>query len=480
MNRQPLFRRQAWAAVAAALCLVAMVSCGGGDGVVGAGGTGSPLGLAVGTVNGFGSVIVDGVSYDNRAAPVVKEVAPGQFAVDEVKLGDRVGLEYATPGVASLVRVEAALSGAVASLASPGQFAMLGQTVSVNANGAAGPITQFGGGYGQASDVRAGDSIEVHGLVVQTGTSYLIQATRIDKLSAAPAYLRVTGLVSALNNAGPATFSLGALIVSAAGASILPPTTELANGQTVTVLALPAGLTSVGSTAWRLQAAQIRSQQLRGGGLDDSVSGSVSQLDAAAKTLSLGGLRVNYAAATLMPATARLSNEQYVLALGKMALDGSLVASSLTVRDAGSNSEAELRGNISAYDGATRRFSVRDVTVEASGAALEGCPSAGLANGLFVEIEGALSSTGVLARKVKCEDEPADVSVEREGVADRVDIAGMSFSLSLEDGSAIAVQWTAKTYFGGVTPATLAGNAVKVEGTLVDGALTANKVKIRD
>ncbi len=468
-----------WVGLAAALALAALASCGG-EGVVGSGGTGISTGMAVGTVNGFGSVIVDGVVYDQRGAAVVSEVAPGRDAVAEVKLGDRVAVEYEVVGVASVVRVDAAMSGAVASAVSKGEFSMLGQTVSINTSGAAGPITQFGGGYGQASDLRAGDPIEVHGVLVRQTGATRIQATRIDKLATAPAYLRVTGLVSDLSTGGAATITLGALTVETTGAAVVPASSSLAKGQTVTVLALPNTLTAPSASTWRLRAAQIRIRELRSGGLDDSISGSVSHLDTLARTLTLGSVLVNYSAAAVTPAASALANGQYVLARGRVGADGTLAASSLTIRDAGSDTEAELRGNIRNFDAATGRFIVRDVLVDPTGAKLEGCPAAGLADGLFVEVEGALGSTGVAARKIKCEDEPSDASVEREGVASGVDVAAMSFSLAQKKGEAVSVRWTSTTYFGGVTPKSLDGKKVNVEGSLVGGVLVASKIKADD
>ena len=84
------FARRTAHLFAAWLAVVAVIAgCGGGAGVIGSGGTGSPLGMAVGTVNGFGSVIVDGQSFDDRGAAVVAEVAPGVDANAEVRLGDR-------------------------------------------------------------------------------------------------------------------------------------------------------------------------------------------------------------------------------------------------------------------------------------------------------------------------------------------------------------------------------------------------------
>lgn len=309
-----LFGRTA-SQLAALLAAATLAACGGGEGVIGSGGTGSPLGMAEGTVNGFGSVIVDGQVFDDRSAPVVTEVAPGVDAIAEVKLGDRVSVAYETPGVASVVRVEAALVGSVDSVSAPGRFLVLGQSVAVNEDGAAGPITQFGGGYAQAADLRAGDAVEVHGLLVHLGGTVQIQATRIDRRAALPAYVRVSGIVGALQTGATTRFTLGALTVDASAAAVLPSGTALANGQAVTVLALPASFTAPAPGAWRLQAAQIRIRELEDDddGLEDSVSGSVSNLDAVAKTFLLGSQRVEYAAATLSPAGWSPAEGQYVL-----------------------------------------------------------------------------------------------------------------------------------------------------------------------
>jgi hypothetical protein len=254
----------------------------------------------------------------------------------------------------------------------------------------------------------------------------------------------------------------------------------LANGQSVSVLALPDTLATAGAGAWRVQAAQVRIRELRGEGLDDYVSGSITHLDPLAKTLTLGNLRVDYSAASVTPAATTLADGHYVLARGRVAADGALRASSLTIRDTAADTEAELRGNIVGYDAATGRFSVRDVNVDASRATPEGCPATGLANGLFVEVEGSLSSTGVVASKIHCEAEPSGAEVEREGVASAVDIAGSSFSIVTEHGTAVSVKWTDTTYFGGVTPQTLSGKQVHAQGVLVGGVLVASKVKLDD
>jgi hypothetical protein len=351
--------------------------------------------------------------------------------------------------------------------------------VTVNAGAATGPVTQFGGGYTQAADMRAGDAVEVHGVLIRKSTSYLIQATRIDKLAVAPVYLRVTGLVSQLGAGGALTLSLGALTVDASTATLLPAGTALANGQAVTVLALPGSLTAPPGGAWRLQASQVRLRELRSEGLDNYVSGSVASLDAQAKTFTLGNLMVNYSAASVTPATPPLATGQYVRVRGMVGANGTLVATSVTIRDGSSGSEAELKGNISAYDAVTKHFVVRGVSVDASGTpTVEACPATGLTNGLFVEIHGSLSSSGVVAQTIHCENEPSGSTVEREGIAGAVNISGMGFSLLPENGSSVSVTWSSATFFGGVTPQTLSGKKVHVEGSLVGATLVATKIKL--
>jgi hypothetical protein len=473
--RCPLLHLPAWAS---GLALALLAACGGGG--VGSGGTGrSDGGFAAGTVNGFGSVIVDGVSYDDRSATVVSETSPGHDAIAELKLGHRVAVDYPAPGVAGVVRVDAAVTGPVAS-AGPGGLTVLGQTIAVNMSGAAGPITQLGGGYSAMTDIRVGDAVDVHGIVVPQGSSYAIQATRIDKLAAAPSFLRATGVVGALTAAGSRTFTLAQLTVDASAAAVVPTGTTLANGQTVTILAAASSLSSPTAGASKIQAAQVKVRELQPTVLDTYLSGSVSRLDTQARTFVIDGRSVGYAAATISPASASLGYGLYVQARGVVGADGTLQAAAVVIRDAGSNSEAELRGDISALDTVTASFIVRGVTVDSTAASLSGCPASGLANGLFVEIHGATISTGVRASTIECQNESSGSTVEREGTASAVDQTARSFKLTPEGGAAITVTWSDTTYFGRVTAATLAGKSVQVEGALVSGNLVARKITVDD
>ena len=469
----------AWmASTVGIVSLVVISACGGStDGDVGSGGTGMTAGTVLGTVNGFGSVFVDGQRYDDSRVPTLRENAPGVEVQTEARLGDSVEVEYSTAGVAARLHVNAAVSGEVASMGAPGSFTVLGQSVATNADPPLGPVTQFGGGYSNAASVAAGDAVEVHGVLVKQGSTYTVRATRVQHLAALPPYLKVTGLVSALGNN---SFKLAGLQVDASAAMLLPLGGHLADGEMVAVLALPSALSATTGSMPRLAAAQVRIQSLGAKGAQASVSGAISGLNTGMSSFDLGGVHVLYAGATVSPANASLSNGRYVRVSGQVLADGSVQATAITLRDGQNEPEAELRGNVIGFDAVAKTFQVRGVAVDANGATLESCPGGVLAEGLYVEIEGSLPATGVKAKKVHCEDEPSGATVEREGTASAVDMGATSFTLTTSGGTAVAVRWTSTTYFSNVSPATLSGQRVEVQGTLSNGVLIAQKIAVDD
>ena len=111
---------------------------------------------------------------------------------------------------------------------------------------------------------------------------------------------------------------------------------------------------------------------------------------------------------------------------------------------------------------------------------MQGCPSTGLADGLFVEVHGSLTSTGLAAKSIKCEMESAGSTIERSGVASGVDSIARTFVLSQSGGANVGVKWSDTTFFEHVTSSTLAGKALQVQGQLVAGFLIAAKVELKD
>jgi hypothetical protein len=427
-------------------------------------------------VNGFGSVIVDGVSYDDTQAPVVAEVAPGQDAPATVHLGDRTSVSFSAAGVAANIRVDSALVGPVTSVDADGLVA-LGQTVVVNTDAANGPITQLGGGYGSLADVRAGDAVDVQGFLVAQGDATVLQATRLDR-APAPVWLRVTGVVT--QSSASSTFNLGSLSVDARQATVLPAGASVAVGRSVAVLADATTLTMDAMGNPQIAAAQVRVLGKEVPNSDVWLSGRATSVDAHGATLLLGTQRVRWGMAAVSPSIAALVERAYVQVHGTIATDGAIDAASIMVRGPALSDDSELKGNISAFDAATQMLVVRDTNVDVSTAALQGCPAGGLAIGMFVQIQGQIISTGVLATTVQCESEPAGATVDREGTATAVDTTAFTFTLVTSHGTQIPVQWSSTTFFEGVSPQTLSGKAVEVEGTFSGAVLIARKIEFDD
>ncbi|HJV95613.1 MAG TPA: DUF5666 domain-containing protein, partial [Albitalea sp.] len=430
--------------------------------------------VSVGTVNGYGSVVIDGVAYDDRQTAAVAEIEPGRDVAVEALLGQRVEVASDAAGVAKSLRVDAALAGAVTSIVNSTRFIVLGQTVELNPSAGKGPVTQFAGGYQSAADIAIADVVEVHGLIARRGPSIVVQATRVEKKPTLPAYLKVSGLVSGL--IGSSGFQLGDLMVDASSAIVLPADAGLANGQLVSVLALPSALGSIGGTP-TLTAAQLRIRTLPASKNGATLSGSIASLDTMAHTFQLAGLSVSYANAVVTPAGAALAEGKYVRVRGRPLADGSLATDAVEVRDGTHQPEAQLSGDITAYDATTQTLTIRDVVVDASGAALSGCPMGGLALGLYAQVQGAMAATRVIATSLQCMAEPSGATVERLGTATAVNPAAMSLVLTRSGAPDLTVTWTALTFFRALDPQALQGRAIAVEGTMVNGALVASKIK---
>jgi hypothetical protein len=465
-------------ALAALWCVILVVACGGA-GELGSGGTGTGSSAALGTVTGLGSVFVDGVRFDDSNAAVQIENLTDTPDAAEAKLGQRVELSFRVDGIAQSVRIEPELVGAVAAPPSGNGFVVLGQTVVINTDAAAGPVTQFDGGYASLGDVLMNELVEVHGVPRTTGSVTVIQATRVEK-RIAPGYLRVVGVVSGLSNNGT-LFSLGGLQIDASLAVRVPTGRALDNGQSVVVLALASGL-QTGGSAPVLTASRVRIRERLNGPEQAYVGGVVSNFGAT--SFNLGGMAVHYDTTTeIAPTGATLANGTYVQVRGNFAADGSLSARRIKLRDG--LLDADLRGTAIGYLALAKNFTVRDVPVNAAGANVidTACPAD--LSGVYVEVKGRIGLAGIVADSVKCSADPAPAGaiIERRGVASATvaEVLTNSFTLTV-DGSPLKVRWTdLLTFFRDVSPtrASLNGAALRVEGVMSsNGVLFATKIRL--
>jgi hypothetical protein len=461
--------------IAVLMAAVIVIGCGGGL-VAGVGSGGS--GFAAGIITGFGSIVVDGNPWDVRDARIEAQVDPSQpAALAEAKLGQRVEIAFQNSGTANTVRIDANIVGRVSDIstsATPPSFAVAGQTVRINADADNGPITIFVG-YTTIADMSVSDAVEIHGTTRFDSTlgRYYIQATRIEKLTALPAGLiRVGGIVEAL---GTGSFRLGGLIVNTTISTVIVPAARaLANGQRVVVWGhepLAAGPV--------LSADFVRIKDTPPAAGAGEVAGLISRLDVARLTFEVNGIAVDARTALVVPANQALADGIYVIATGSFSADGTLSAAQVRIRRSGTGqAQVELKGAITDFVNGGN-FLVRGVPVDATAATMNGCGNTPLANGLFIEVAGNIVNSIVKAVSITCDaTPPADATLTFSGTANNVNIDARTFMLTIAGIATRAASWTDKTLFVDVTPATLAGKTVEVEGFVRQGVLVATKIKL--
>ena len=324
-----------------ALGMSILIGCGGGGSTsvagVGSGGTGS---YTSGSISGFGSIIVNGIHYDESAASAAGAIQNEDGIVGNsasLKLGMVVNIIGSAVNTSSIppsakatsVSFSSELVGSVESINLTSKtFVVLGRTVAIT--GSSFFDDSLAGGL---AALKVSDVVEVYGFY--DPASNTVSATRIERSGAAD--LKLSGTVSNLNAASQ-SFSIGSRTVSFAN---IPPASQvpaLSNGQLVRVKATgtltPTGL---------LNATRIAVQGLGGSG-------------------SSGG--------------------------------GSSGAGGI---GAGDRDDASVEGVVNAFTSAGA-FSVNGVVVDARNAVVSG--GAAIALGVRVEVVGSTIGNVLVARKV--------------------------------------------------------------------------------
>jgi Domain of unknown function (DUF5666) len=385
----PLSRRHAvFSLIAASLSLH---GCGGGGGAggggvagVGSGGTGS---FSVGVVTGFGSIIVNGVRYDDSVSSITDDDGVSLSSSD-LKLGTVVAIRGSSintingrsSSVASAIRTGTELKGIVDSVAAT-SFVVLGQTINVNAS------TIYAPSLAGLASLRAGDFVEIHGFTdVQNNT---VMAGLIERKSNLSQY-RLTGKVSALNTTAR-TFNIGSLQISYAGADVR---VTLADGAVVRVRLETTPASGV-RTALRVQNADFATTPTDDIG-EAEVHGVITEFT------SISNFKVNGLMVAASPSTTYPDGTSGLRLGSRVEIKGSLSAavlnaSTIKIEDIAEVEavENELIGPISALDTAAKTFVVRNVTVDYSAASTSfvNGTEANLANGRTVQAKGRISPT---------------------------------------------------------------------------------------
>jgi hypothetical protein len=382
-----------------ALTAWALVACGGGGGGV----PGSPpdsqaKAYTAGVISGFGSVIVNGLRFDDSQAQVVDD-AGRQRTRDDLKLGVQVEIESGrvdrmnAKAQASKISFGSELIGPVSAVDVGGlTLTVLGQTIVVS------NTTVFDDSLpGGLSGVTVGQVLEVHARLDVSRGAYL--ASRIEDRSGATAY-KLRGMVAALD-AGGHSFALGGAVINYAGVS--PAPVGLANGQRVRVLLATVPV----NNQWLATELKIGDRRVEDHD-EAEVEGIISSWTSAT-AFSVNGLPVDASAANFPQGQAGVVLGARVEVEGKI-VNGVLLATQVKLEDErgqGQGEDFDLHGAISGLDTAGRTFVLRGVSVSYGGVVTwRGLTEQDLANGLQVEVKGDLSPdrTMLVASRISRED----------------------------------------------------------------------------
>ena len=386
-------RRLALVTLLAAAGLVVLPSCGGGgDGGGGASGGGGTAGLdtggtgsfSSGAISGFGSVIVNGVRFEDNTARIADEDDETKVLTpQDLRLGMVVRVQGGTitagsgdvlpSAAATAITVESQIKGPVESKTGTDTLVVFGQTVKVNA------ATVFEAGVSFASIV-VGNALEVHGFADATGA---VTASRIER-EGSPSEFKLRGFISN-HDAGARTFQIGTATFNYASASRLP-STALANG--VFVRVRTRGIVKNANGQWIAERIDLRSA------VEDRNEAEVEGILVQTGTVfSVNGLTVDVS--RLAAGTAAALVGRRVEIEGSIA-NGVLVARTIKLEDENDQAKVDVRGTASSVNKTAQTFVVRDLTFHYSSITQEkdGTIASGLTDGANIRVRGTLPVGG--------------------------------------------------------------------------------------
>jgi hypothetical protein len=399
LNLQRL-RRGGLAGLLAGAVLAGLVACGGG----GSGSDAAGTNFAQGAITGLGSIIVNGVRYDDRRATVLDDDDRARRS-SELLLGvmvevesDRVRAASASgdlpTATATRIRMGSEIVGPVEGAPAATSFRILGQTINVT------DTTVFDDSLaGGITAITDGMVLEVHALFDAATGQYT--ATRIEDEDSATSY-KLRGLVSALDTTLK-IFKIGEAVINYAGVDPATLPNNFADGLRVRV---------------RLQTTQVNGEwvatSVRAGvrKVEDHdeahLRGTITEFTSTA-SFSVNGLPVDATHARFEDGTEGLVLGARVEVEGSV-VNGVLVATKVELegRHRGDDRHGiELHDRIASIDAEAKTFTLeRGTTVSYAGSVnYKDGTQASIAVGRRVEVKGVLAADGVTVNAVKIEFE---------------------------------------------------------------------------
>lgn len=394
----PNFRFPSQRRGAIAAALLALTACGGGGTAasVGAPATASSL-FASGPITGFGSVIVNGVRFDDSAAAIADDDG-GTLTEAGLRLGMHCEIDGHAGddhrGTARAILVRSALVGPVSAVDPVARtLTVLGQTVAVDA--ATAFDDAIAGGF---TGLAAGAVVAVHAQFDASSQTY--EATRV-QLDAGAAQYKIRGTVTALDAAAK-TLRIGAATIAYGSARGGLPALGVGSLIVARLDVAPVGGVW---TATRVDDGRPAMHDQDKAELHGTITAFAS-----AVSFSVDGTSVDASKANFSDGQAGLGLGARVEVEGDL-VAGAVVATKVAIEDApGRRGDAnELHGLVGALDTAARTFVVRGTTVSYAGnVEFDDGTAASLANNVFVEVQGGLSADGTRVVATRIDLKPKD------------------------------------------------------------------------
>jgi hypothetical protein len=387
-----------------------IAACGGGaEQVAGIDARGNPVPSAVvskGTITGFGSVIVNGVTYDTSSATFSIDGNTGtqpDLAVGDVVVVRGTINDDGTSATAASVTFDDAVEGSIAAIDPDTQtFTVLGQLVRVDAD------TSFDDSISPASldGLSVTGVVEVSGFFLADGS---ISATRIEPKPAG-GEVELTGIVA---NVAGTTFEINDLVINFGSAMLSNfPSGAPENGQRVEAKGdAPGG-------SGELIATRV---EFKGGNLGDDgdraeLEGFITRFDSATD-FDVDGVPVTTNAQTVFEngTSADLALNRKIEVEGDIDAAGLLVATKIEIKVAGFIRVESLVEDVQADQLTvlgiviTVDESTRYEDKSAAGVALFSL--ADISTGEYVEVRGFEDSSGVISTRLEREDFDGEVAL---------------------------------------------------------------------
>jgi len=418
-------------AVFLAAALLNIAGCGGGGGSTSepppppppppSGGI-TRTGFAVGPITGFGSVIVNGTTYNTDNAAFTKDGQPAtqdDFEVGQVVVVKGSIDDDGTNATADTVEFDDVVEGPVSSVDNAlSQIVVLGQTVSITAT-----TSMDDSCPGTLNGLLGVPAVEVSGLPNANG---VIEATRIECRDGTwDGVMEVNGLVSG-HNAGATTFMINGLEVDYSGAAVdnFPTAGVINDGDPVEAK----GTVLNGNT---LTATRVEYKGNRFAGDDGDhaeIEGFITRF-VSASDFDVSGLPVTTTASTTYEGgtAGDLGVNLKVEVEGEFNASGVLVATKVDIK---SSTAVRVTGSLDSVSGST--LTILGITVntdslttrfeDKSDADIDPLRVGDLNTGDYVEIRGQEQPVGQITATIVERDDP-DTRTELRGF---VEVGGKS------------------------------------------------------